>query len=325
MRNRFKLLVHESTGQTYEDLFVKIMSYHDVDFKPVKPHGKIGDRGNDGWNSKSGRYYQVYAPEDLFKNTEKATIKLNEDFDKLKLYWDSISSVREFIFVVNDKFKGVSPHITKAITALKDKHKLLKVEILLSGDLENILFNLNQEQISQVLGGSSKGIVNFTATNVEKNLEMYSEFKDINFFSLYWNYLEHQYELVGMGPVDMVFRDDEVIISFYGHENGFPTQRLRTGRSRYLQRYQIDFLSLFKLMVCLYDNDEALYDFTLKIRANKEISCSSSTQKAHYGGDYYTEKGIVYDDECRQISPSHEKTYLLILKLCQKFHESVCP
>jgi hypothetical protein len=140
MRNRFKLLVHESIGQGYEDLFVKIMTYADNSFKPVKAHGNIGDRGNDGWSSINGRYYQSYAPEDLPSNTDSAIKKLKNDFSKLEEYWGSISAVREFIFVVNDKFKGVSPHISKTLEEIKVEHSLSHVEVMLASDLERELF-----------------------------------------------------------------------------------------------------------------------------------------------------------------------------------------
>jgi hypothetical protein len=39
MIDRFKLLAHESSGQAYENLFVKIMVYDEF-FKLVKAHGK---------------------------------------------------------------------------------------------------------------------------------------------------------------------------------------------------------------------------------------------------------------------------------------------
>ncbi|MBZ4231317.1 hypothetical protein LAN31_22090, partial [Mycobacterium tuberculosis] len=39
--------------------------YYIPGFERVKPHGNIGDRGNDGWVCGVGVYYQVYAPEDL--------------------------------------------------------------------------------------------------------------------------------------------------------------------------------------------------------------------------------------------------------------------
>jgi len=151
MRTDFKLLVHESEGQKYEDLFVKIMSYSDPGFKPVKAYGNIGDRGNDGWVANNGRYYQSYAPETLTSNTKNALRKLNDDFEKLKSFWDRISSVREFYFVINDKFKGVSPHIYEAVEQLKHMHGLDRAEVFLASQLERKLFLLSNDQIKQVL------------------------------------------------------------------------------------------------------------------------------------------------------------------------------
>ncbi|WP_208746680.1 MULTISPECIES: hypothetical protein [Vibrio] len=161
MRTRFKLIVHESTGQNYEDLFVKIMSYVDPDFKAVKAHGNIGDRGNDGWNSEHGRYYQAYAPEELPKNNDTAIKKLKSDFQKLKSYWDSISPVREFYFVVNDKFKGVSPHVTKALSEIKDENNLVNVRVFDSRDLEKALFSLDERLIKDIVGSPQQNSDNF--------------------------------------------------------------------------------------------------------------------------------------------------------------------
>lgn len=158
MRTKFRLIVHESTGQKYEDLFVKIMSYADVNFKPVKAHGNIGDRGNDGWSSVSGRYYQSYAPDDLPANTENAINKMKADFLKLKSFWDGICPVKEFVFVVNDKFLGVSPHITSAINEIKAENNLSNVEIWGASDLERILFYLSSDQISQIVGESRSDV-----------------------------------------------------------------------------------------------------------------------------------------------------------------------
>jgi len=132
------------------------MTYADMNFRPVKAHGNIGDRGNDGWNSVNGRYYQSYAPEELPANSEKAIKKLKEDFFKLKAYWDSISPVREFIFVLNDKFKGISPHITKAIQEIKSEYNLCHAEVMIASDLERLIFDLDEDQIVQILGAEKK-------------------------------------------------------------------------------------------------------------------------------------------------------------------------
>ncbi len=155
MRTRFKLLVHESNGQQYENFFVKIMSYSIAGFKPVKAHGNIGDRGNDGWCSDSGVYYQVYAPENLPKNNEDAIKKMEGDFEKLINYWDQISKVNEYYFVINDKYQGISPHLSLMIKRLQDKHQLRSTGVILSQDLENRFFSLPSDIQNTLIGSQS--------------------------------------------------------------------------------------------------------------------------------------------------------------------------
>lgn len=168
MRTRFKLLVHESNAKAYEDLFVKIMMQVDLNFKPVKPHGNIGDRGNDGWCSDSGVYYQVYAPEDLPSNTSQSLTKLHDDFQKLKDYWDSISPLKEFYFVVNDKFSGAPPHLYSAVAKIKKDYNLSKAEVILSHQLENMLFELSDDIVASIVGSAS----------VDSNMEFYQHVVD---------------------------------------------------------------------------------------------------------------------------------------------------
>ncbi|MCE0877163.1 hypothetical protein [Pseudomonas monteilii] len=178
LRTKFKLAVHEANGQKYEDLFVRIMMHCEPGFQPVKPHGNIGDRGNDGWISASGRYFQCYAPEDLPANTEAAIAKLKKDFGTLKSYWETISPVREFCFVINDKFQGASPHIYQAVSALKIEHGLSNAEVLLSAQLEEKLFSQRNEVIADVVGAlvlvhnAGNVIYNHLITQATQKLEL---------------------------------------------------------------------------------------------------------------------------------------------------------
>ena len=66
-----------------------MMQYAKPRFRPVKAHGSIGDKKNDGYDSKTGTYYQVYAPDDVRKTQGEALSKLRRDF---KLVFDSSSS-----------------------------------------------------------------------------------------------------------------------------------------------------------------------------------------------------------------------------------------
>lgn len=158
MRDRFRLLVHESEGQKYEDLFIKIMGYANPEFRPIKPHGNAGDRGNDGYVHEEGIYYQVYAPEDLPKNTTTAISKMKEDFQKLLAYWDPISPIKEYYFVVNDKYKGGTHHIINALENLKEEHKLEYVGIFPASKLEEIFFQLPQDKQDAILSIREKEV-----------------------------------------------------------------------------------------------------------------------------------------------------------------------
>lgn len=49
--------------------------------RKIKPQGKKGDGGNDGYIREEGIYYQVYAPENVRIND--LVNKVNDDFHKL--------------------------------------------------------------------------------------------------------------------------------------------------------------------------------------------------------------------------------------------------
>lgn len=157
MRTQFKLMIHQSEGQQFENLFSSIMQNYESGFKPVKAYGKQGDKGNDGWESTSGKYYQVFAPEDIFKSTNNAKNKIRDDFEKLIEYWSRISPIKEYYFVVNDKYKGVPPSLNKIIRELQIEYSLEKVGLLTAADLERYLFTLSDNQISSIIGFSDNG------------------------------------------------------------------------------------------------------------------------------------------------------------------------
>lgn len=159
LRDQFRLKVFQSEGTEYEKLFNDLMKLSTPEFRSVKSHGNIGDRGNDGWVQSEGKYYQVYAPEELFKNTDKAIKKVKSDFVKLKEYWESISPIKSFHYVLNDKFKGVSPHITKILEEIKNENGLNDAGIFCNASMEALIFTLQQEAICSLLG------VSYTETN----------------------------------------------------------------------------------------------------------------------------------------------------------------
>jgi hypothetical protein len=125
------------------------MNYAEADFQQIKPWGNIGDRKNDGYIKTKGIFYQVYAPEDVRKSYTNVVSKLKKDFDGLKAQW---SPVNEFYFVVNDKHKGVNADCEKIMQEIKILHNLNNAGFLTVKHLENILFDLEDDQIYSITG-----------------------------------------------------------------------------------------------------------------------------------------------------------------------------
>lgn len=145
----FKNKIHEADGQKFEDLFSAIMNYKEPDFTQIKPWGNIGDRKNDGYIKSKGIYFQVHAPEDIKKSYPEVIKKIQTDFNGLQSQWNNI---QEFYYVVNDKYKGVNADSEKLLEAIKQSNSLKECEFIVAKDLENMLYNLSDDQIMTISG-----------------------------------------------------------------------------------------------------------------------------------------------------------------------------
>lgn len=154
IRKAFKLKIHESNGNVFENLFGDIMRSAEAEFRKVKPQGSIGDRKNDGFIPSQGKYYQVYAPENPKGNPKSATKKLEADLDGLISYWSSQHhfEISHFYFVFNDKYHGAYPEIYTALHSLKNKYNLQVCEVFLSSELEDLFMELDEDSIASICG-----------------------------------------------------------------------------------------------------------------------------------------------------------------------------
>ena len=149
----FKNKVYQSDSNSFEDLFCTINELESPTFKRVKPQGSYGDRKNDGFDSSSNTYYQVYAPEDLPSKEDTAVKKLNEDFEGLKKYWQGNGfKIENFFYVINDKYKGVYPTLYAAIKTLNDQNKNINIDVFRAFNLEDIFLQLNELDTISVTG-----------------------------------------------------------------------------------------------------------------------------------------------------------------------------
>lgn len=156
IRVMFKNKVLASDGQVFENLFTTVMVKNNKCFEQVKPYGNIGDRKNDGFIKNEGKYYQVYAPESIGKNNitiNDAISKMNNDFQGLYKAWNSICPIKQFFFVINDKYKGAPPQLHSAMLELNKVYPNVGMEIITSNKLEDIFLSLDEDSVIDVVGG----------------------------------------------------------------------------------------------------------------------------------------------------------------------------
>ncbi len=160
----FRNKVLESKGMDFERLFVEVMSSANPGFRSPKPHGKEGDWKCDGYDSTTGRFYQVYAPEKPSERVTDAVAKLEDALKGMLEKWNEFIPVNAYFFVFNDEFNGVYPEIEKRLSSLSEKHKL-PCSLFLSKDLLRTFESLNDLQCTIPETTSSNMVVSYEALN----------------------------------------------------------------------------------------------------------------------------------------------------------------
>lgn len=150
----FRNHIYTYTGQQFEDFFVSIMTKSNSSFYPVKAYGKTGDEKNDGFDRINGIYYQIFAPEDLQKNQTiyEAVKKLKLDFKGLYEHWNNVVPIKEYNFVINDKYKGVPSLIHKTIIELNKEYSDVSINLMTAQDLERIFNQLDWNSKHDIIG-----------------------------------------------------------------------------------------------------------------------------------------------------------------------------
>ncbi len=147
LRLQFRDKIYSKDGIEFQNFFESVMEKAFPDFKKIKPYGNKGDGGNDGYRKASGIYYQVYAPETPSIKQADAARKLKKDFEKLKKNWNEISKIKEYYFVFNNKYRGLTEKIEAALAELEKDNPDIKFSVLRVEDLEKIFFKLDESDI----------------------------------------------------------------------------------------------------------------------------------------------------------------------------------
>ena len=159
-----ELIFHKYDGLAFQFFFNELMALAVKDFCPVRQRN---DGGNDGFVKSTGTFYQVYAPESVTSSTIKvASSKMIDDFDKLATNWHYRIKLKEYVFVINDKFKGSESELIRRITQLEDDRGL-KTRILTAFDLVSIFHsNLTNKQKELLISRHSIGSASDSALKV---------------------------------------------------------------------------------------------------------------------------------------------------------------
>lgn len=150
------LIFHKNDGLSFQYFFNELMALAVPGFCPVRQRN---DGGNDGFIKETGTFYQVFAPEAVTTATIRAaSTKMIADFEKLARNWHYLIELKEYIFVINDKFKGVDQELINRISQLENERNL-KTKILSSFNLVEIFHeNLTSKQKEILISRHSIGL-----------------------------------------------------------------------------------------------------------------------------------------------------------------------
>jgi len=151
-------------GFEFEEFVVDIYKiiYGD-DFLGVASGG--GDEGNDGTNGKI--LIQVYGPVNL--KGSNAISKMDEDYTKAKVKWN----FEEWHYVVNTKLKDAPAKLVSAVLELKEKEKPIRIELIDSSRLMQLLVDAWQND-------DSSHIKIYSLLNFDVNIDNFKDFDKIS-------------------------------------------------------------------------------------------------------------------------------------------------
>ncbi|CAM2066717.1 hypothetical protein SCOR_15160 [Sulfidibacter corallicola] len=144
---QFKMRCYKQNAIEFQSFFEEVMEEVYDDFRKIRPHGNLGDGGNDGYRPSVGEYYQVYSPrQPQFKDTDAAK-KFKDNFKTLKATWGEFDNVKTYYLVFNDKYHGSSLPLEKARIELKRENPDVLFDIVLARDFERLFLKLGQESL----------------------------------------------------------------------------------------------------------------------------------------------------------------------------------
>lgn len=185
MKLKFQNQLLKAYGTQFQDLFYRLMNEKYDDFIPVKPHGRYGDSGCDGYLANHGEYFQIYGPEVPKNSIDCACSKIKKDFEKLyNLINDENNyypAIKVFSFVFNNKTDEIiSMKLSNTINQLRAENKTIKFSIWDTQKLEKLFAELEFSQQERVLSDYSFEDDNINIRIFQSKIKAQDLMHDIN-------------------------------------------------------------------------------------------------------------------------------------------------
>ncbi len=156
-RIALELRLRQSNSDAFQDFFSVVMGQlHGDDFVRVRPFGKLGDKGCDGYLNSSGQLFQCYgALNGESKQVAKLTKKMTDDFGTAAAKLAAI--MREW-HMVHNLIEGVPTEAITTLKTLETANSKIKFGFIgLEGFVERV-FKLTPHQIGSLLGPAASTI-----------------------------------------------------------------------------------------------------------------------------------------------------------------------
>jgi len=116
----------------------------------VRPYGKLGDEGCDGYRIDTGAVHQCYGPMlQGMPSVSKLVQKMREDFEKSK---SSLSTIMKSWQFTHNIMKGVPPQTLVEAGVLQSNNPGVTIGFFGPDSFEKVIFALDEEQIEDLLG-----------------------------------------------------------------------------------------------------------------------------------------------------------------------------
>jgi hypothetical protein len=150
-RIALELRLRQCNGDAFQDFFSLVMGrLHGDDFVRVRPFGKLGDKGCDGYLNSSGQVFQCYgAMNGETKQVAKLTKKMTDDFGTAAAKLAAI--MREWHMVLN-LIEGVPTEAITTLKALETANPKIKFGFIGFEGFAERVFKLTPQQIGGLLG-----------------------------------------------------------------------------------------------------------------------------------------------------------------------------